>query len=48
MRTLIIRLHAEGVLSEGQAAKATGLHRIGIRKIVDEMIIAGTATPPTQ
>lgn len=37
MRDLIIKLHAEGVLSEGQAAKATGLHRITIRKLADAL-----------
>jgi hypothetical protein len=33
---LIIRLHNEGVLSEGQVAKATGLYRIDIRILADE------------
>jgi hypothetical protein len=37
MRDLIIRLMADGVLSEGQAAKATGLHRITIRKLADAL-----------
>lgn len=37
MRDLIIRLLVEGILSEGQAAKATGLHRITIRKLADAM-----------
>src|SRR3546814_3317528 len=36
MEALIIRLHVEGALSEGQAAKATGLHRIRVRKLADE------------
>jgi hypothetical protein len=37
MMTLIVRLHVEGVLSEGQAARATGLHRIDLRKRADDM-----------
>lgn len=37
MTDLIVRLHAEGALSEGQAAKATGLRRIEIRKRVDSL-----------
>lgn len=37
MRDLIVRLLVEGVLSEGQAAKATGLHRITIRKLADAL-----------
>lgn len=32
---LLIRLHREGTLSEGQVAKATGLHRIAIRELAD-------------
>jgi hypothetical protein len=36
MTALIVRLHVEGILSEGQAAKATGLHRIELRKQADE------------
>lgn len=35
MRDLIIRLHNEGVLSEGQAARATGLSRVDIRILAD-------------
>ena len=31
MRGYLIRLHVEGVLSEGQVAKATGLDRIEVR-----------------
>lgn len=37
---LVIRLHAEGVLSEGQVAAATGLDRLEIRRRAD-------ALPPT-
>lgn len=33
---LIIRLHNEGTLSEGQVAMATGMHRIEIRRLADE------------
>lgn len=36
MTALIVRLHVEGILSEGQAASATGLHRIELRKRADE------------
>lgn len=32
---LAIRLHVEGVLSEGQVARAAGLHRIDVRKLAD-------------
>lgn len=33
MLLLIIRLHREGLISEGQVAEATGLSRIEIRRI---------------
>lgn len=36
MQALLIRLHEEGVLSEGQVAKATGLHRVTVRKMADD------------
>jgi len=36
MQALLIRLHEEGVLSGGQVSKATGLHRITVRKMADE------------
>jgi hypothetical protein len=32
---LVIRLHVEGVLSEGQVAKASGLGRVEIRRLAD-------------
>jgi hypothetical protein len=35
MRGWLVRLHAEGVLSEGQAAKATGMYRIDLREAAD-------------
>lgn len=35
MTKLIVRLYAEGVLSEGQAAKATGLGRAALRERAD-------------
>lgn len=38
MLALIIRLHVEGALSEGQVAKATDLHRIEIRKLADDYV----------
>jgi hypothetical protein len=31
MTDMIVRLHVEGVLSEGQASKATGLDRVALR-----------------
>lgn len=33
---LLIRLHEEAVLSEGQVARATGYDRITIRRLADE------------
>jgi hypothetical protein len=36
MLSLIVRLHQEGTLSEGQVAKATGLGRVEIRRLTDE------------
>jgi hypothetical protein len=38
MIALIIKLHKEEVLTEGQAARATGMHRIEIRKRVQESL----------
>ena len=32
---LVIRLHVEGVLSEGQVASASGLSRVEIRRLAD-------------
>lgn len=40
MLDLIIRLHVEGALSEGQVARATDLHRIEIRKMADDYVNA--------
>jgi hypothetical protein len=39
MLDALIRLHAEGVLSEGQVAKATGLDRVEIRRRADEWVV---------
>lgn len=36
-RELIAKLHNEGILTEGQAAKATGLYRIDLRKLCDDL-----------
>jgi len=47
MTDLIVRLHVEGTLSEGQAAKATGLHRIELRRRADDFSNGQTAGPPT-
>ncbi|SCB30681.1 hypothetical protein [Rhizobium lusitanum] len=41
MRGWLVRLHVEGTLSEGQAAKATGLGRIDLRKAADDLINSG-------
>ena len=35
MTDWLVRLHNEGVLSEGQAAKATGLDRVSLRILAD-------------
>jgi hypothetical protein len=43
MRQWLVRLHVEGVLSEGQAAKATGLSRIDLRAAADDLINSGLA-----
>lgn len=37
MRDWLIALHVGGVLSEGQACRATGLDRISVRIIADEI-----------
>jgi len=36
MRALLVRMHVEGTLSEGQVSKATGMDRIDVRKAADE------------
>lgn len=36
MRDLIVRLHVEEILSEGQAAKAIGVDRVELRRLADE------------
>lgn len=36
MRRYLVRLHVEGVLSEGQACKATGLDRVELRTLADD------------
>lgn len=36
MLAVIVRLYAEGLLGEGQAAKATGRDRVWLRKARDE------------
>jgi ribosomal protein S14 len=41
MRSFIARLHVEGTLSEGQAAKAAGISRIEIRILSDDLINSG-------
>lgn len=35
MRAMLIKLHNEGVVSEGQVSKATGLGRIQVRYLAD-------------
>lgn len=37
MEDALIKLHNDGVLSEGQLAKITGLHRITLRARADDM-----------
>ncbi len=37
MESLLCQLRNEGLLTEGQIAKATGLHRIRIREICDDL-----------
>lgn len=37
MMDVIVRLHNEGVLSEGQASRATGLDRVALRKRADAL-----------
>ena len=41
MRNYLARLHVEGTLSEGQAAKAAGITRIEIRILSDSLINSG-------
>lgn len=41
MRDFIARMHVEGALSEGQAAKAAGVTRIEIRILSDNLINSG-------
>lgn len=38
---LIVRLHQEGVLSEGQVSSALGISRIEVRKLSDEGRLKG-------
>ncbi|MHC2481587.1 hypothetical protein [Rhizobium leguminosarum] len=45
MRAVLVRLHVEGILSEGQVAKATGMHRIDVRKAGDEYASALSDEP---
>ncbi len=41
MRKFLARLHVEGTLSEGQAAKAAGITRVEIRILSDDIINSG-------
>lgn len=43
MTALLVKLHNEEVLSEGQVCRATGLDRVSIRKLAD----AQRVMPPT-
>lgn len=43
---LVIELHTEGVLSEGQVAKASGLDRVTIRHMADDSKAARQALSP--
>ena len=44
LEAIAIQLHADGTLSEGQAAKITGLDRVEVRKQTDA-ILAAISTP---
>jgi acyl CoA:acetate/3-ketoacid CoA transferase alpha subunit len=44
MTEILIDLHASGVLSEGQVAKATGLDRVQIRALADGEVAEGYET----
>lgn len=48
MRDLLIRLHNEDVLSEGQVAKATGMDRIDLRRRADALRDQGVAESVTR
>ncbi len=39
----IAKLYADGEMSEGQAARATGLHRIDLRKLADDAALRESA-----
>ena len=39
MEALLIKLHVEAAASEGQVARATGLHRIEVRRLADEYML---------
>lgn len=38
MEDALIKLHIEGVLSEGQACRITGIYRIELRERADDML----------
>lgn len=40
MESFLVKMLSTGEISEGQAARATGLHRIELRRRVDEMAVA--------
>lgn len=44
----IAALYAKGTLSEGQAARATGLDRVTLRKMADDLILSGAVAPAAQ
>lgn len=46
MQRLLCKIYVEGGVSEGQVCKATGLHRIEIRQIADDMILNGEVKDP--
>jgi hypothetical protein len=37
MRRVIAKLHNTGILSEGQAVKATGMDRVALRRMADQI-----------
>ena len=46
MMRYLIRLHIDGVLSEGQVSSATGLDRISVRTLADEYKEGRERMPP--
>ena len=43
LRDLVIDLHREGILSEGQVSKAAGIDRVKVREFSDKAALKSTA-----